>query len=135
MGNGQRCNKPLRGGVILTYKMKKTETEHILRIICKDYPRRKRLLESTRNQGTSTAILQACYVLNQAVDEAMAETYAQTQAFAPNFGEVMLTDIAECRGFAFSPLSAVMCENSYKKYKRQVKEGIARRLCLPVYPS
>ena len=111
----------------MTYKMKKIETEHMVRVICSDYPRRKRVLEKAQDR---TDIVMACSLLNKAVDDAIAEAYALTHAYAPNFGEIMRTDIAECRGFAHSPLSAVMCEGSYKKYKRMVKQGIATRLGL-----
>ena len=113
----------------MRYIMKKpeTETERILRAICSDYPRRKKVLQKSQ---LPAEVLQVCLVLNQAVDESMEEAYAVTQVYAPNFSEVMLKDIAECRGFAYSPLSAVMCEGSYKKYKRMVKNGIATRLGL-----
>ena len=113
----------------MKYKMKRaqTQTEHILRVICSDYPRRKLVLERSK---MPKEILQVCLLLNQAVDESIADAYQQTQAYDPNFCDIMRTDIAECRGFASSPLSGVMCEGSYTKYKRMVKQGIAKRLGL-----
>ena len=124
-----RNTNHLRGGVFLRYVMKKasTETEHILRVICSDYPRRQKLLEKSE---MPMEMLSFCSLLNQAVDEAIAEAYAQTQAYSPNFSDIMRTDIAQGRGFTRSPLSGVMCEGSYKKYKRMVKQGIAKRLGL-----
>ena len=103
------------------------ETEHFIRVICEDYPRRANLL---LRQNASNEVLTMCALLNQAVDEAATEVYQKSQAYAPHFAQIMREDIAKCRGFAFSPLSSAMCEGSYKKYKRMVKEGIAKRLGL-----
>ena len=108
-------------------KKASTETEHILRVICSDYPRRKRILEKSE---LPQEMLCFCSLLNQAVDDAIDEAYQQTQAYSDNFSEIMRTDIAQGRGFTRSPLSGVMCEGSYKKYKRMVKQGIAKRLGL-----
>lgn len=103
------------------------ETEHIIRVICEDYPRRAKLLQ---RKNASDEVLQICALLNGAVDDATAEAYNMSHAYAPHFAQTMREDIAKCRGFTFSPLSAAMCEGSYKKYKRMVKEGIAKRLGL-----
>lgn len=105
----------------------KIKTERVIRAICSDYPRRKILLEKGQMPDS---ILLACTLLNQAVDESIADAYRLTRAFSPNFGNAMRIDIAEGRGFAFSPLSAVMSEGSYKKYKRLIKDGIVKRLAL-----
>lgn len=111
----------------MTYIMRKADKEHILRAICSDYPRRAKAIAAGK---LSPSLLHCCVVMNQAVDEAIAEAYSMTRAYSPNFAEIMRQDIADCRGFAFSPLSAVMCEGSYKKYKRMIKAGIAARLGL-----
>lgn len=104
-----------------------TEAEQVVRAICLDYPRRAEVI---RRGTAETQILQACLLLNRAVDDATAQAYDMTRAWSPDFAEIMRVDIADCRGYASSPLSGVMSEGSYKKYKRMIKHGIARRLGL-----
>ena len=104
-----------------------TAAEQLVRAICMDYPRRAELI---RRGTAEPPILQTCLLLNRAVDDAAAQAYDLTRAWAPDFAEIMRTDIADCRGYASSPLSGVMSEGSYKKYKRMIKHNIARRLGL-----
>ena len=111
----------------MTDKRFSRQTEMAIRAICADYPRRARILAADR---VPQELKDACGLLNRTVDEATALAYDLTRAWAENFCEVLREDIAQCRGYARSPLSGVMSEGSYKKYKHIVKREIARRLCL-----
>lgn len=103
------------------------EAELLIRTVCADYDRRARLV----NREMICPRVQEMYLaLNAAIDGALAGVYEKTRAYAPRFAEQMRTDIATCRGYARSPLSGVMSEGSYKKYKRLCKQEIAQALLL-----
>ncbi|MBO7150204.1 MAG: hypothetical protein J6V82_00480, partial [Clostridia bacterium] len=98
----------------MTNKLSK-DTEQLIRTVCADYERRARLV---RREMISPRVQEMYLSLNAAIDGAMSTVYEKTRAYAPHFSEQMRTDIAKCRGYARSPLSGVMSEGSYKKYKR-----------------
>lgn len=107
--------------------MDKREIEHTVRLICSDYPRRECIL----NKGSaSDSVLTLYAALNKAVDDAIADAYTKCSAYVPHFAEIMIDDIAECRGYPNTAMHVAMSEGAYKKYKRMIKEGIAYRLGL-----
>ena len=115
-----------RGGKIMTKKLSK-EAEQLIRTVCADYERRARLV---RREMISPRMQEMYVSLNAAIDGAMSDVYERTRVYAPKFSEQMRADIAECRGYARSPLSGLMSEGSYKKYKRMCKTEIAEALLL-----
>ena len=99
----------------------------IVRIVCADYQRRKRVLQEG---STSYGVLALYASLNKAVEEAIEAAYKECRAYVPHFAEIMIDDIAECRGYNNTAMHTAMCDSAYKKYKRMVKEGIEKRLGL-----
>ena len=99
------------------------EMELSVRSLCADYDRRARVIR----RGGYTRLSAAMEVLQDVVDGALEEVYQRTQIYSPEFGRIMRTDIADCRGYTRSPLSGLMSEGTYKKYKRLAKEEIAKR--------
>lgn len=99
------------------------EMELSVRSLCADYDRRAGVIR----RGGATRLTAALEVLQDIVDDALAEVYVRTQIFSPDFGRIMRTDIADCRGYTRSPLSGLMSEGTYKKYKRLAKEEIAKK--------
>ena len=99
----------------------------LVRIVCADYQRRRRVLQKG---PTSSDVLTLYATLNKAVDDAIAEAYKKCHAYAPHFAEIMIDDIAECRGYANTAMHPAMGEGAYKKYKGMIKKGIAKRLGL-----
>ena len=99
----------------------------IVRIVCADYQRRKRVLQKG---PTPYGVLPLYTALNKAVDDSIEAAYKECRAYVPHFAEIMIDDIAECRGYNNTAMHTAMCDSAYKKYKRMVKEGIAKRLGL-----
>ena len=107
--------------------------EDIVRIVCADYQRRKRILDPlcpTEGPPIYDDTMCLYRILNRFVDEAIEAAYKECRSYVPHFAEIMIDDIAECRGYNNTAMRGAMCDSAYKKYKRMVKESIEKRLGL-----
>ena len=101
--------------------------EQTIIIIFKGYEKRKEELERMK---APYELLVAHNYINKAIDETLDIQYQQMRLFVPQFKSVMLRDIAECISYGKSDLKSYMSNGTYKKYKKRIKEEVAKRLYL-----
>ncbi len=104
--------------------MKKTSDSERLNLLiialCRDYDRRKRAV-AARCVGKRVRMEYA--YLNARILEGAGEIIGAALA------EQMIMEIGDAIGYAYSKLN-YLSEVTYKRYKKEVKENIARRLYL-----
>ena len=98
---------------------KSTLTELVC-ALCKDYSRRNGLMSCN---STSRRVKNELVYINMRVFEAVSEIVGSECA------EVMIYDIGNSIGYAKTELYC-FSEGSYKKYKREAVQNIAKRLFL-----
>ena len=102
---------------------KKSDSECLDRLIvalCRDYDRRKRAI--TASSVGKRVRMEYAY-LNARILEGAGEITGGALA------EKMITEIGNGTGYAYSDLEC-LSEATYKRYKKEVKKNIARRLHL-----
>ena len=105
----------MRNGQIMT-----STVDALVVALCADFARRKRILE---RKTSSYPVIMECRFLNYRMLDAAAEIVGESLA------EVFIREIGERVGYSSTNLTH-LSESVYKARKIEVKEAIAKRLCL-----
>ena len=108
----------------MIYKMKKNSQrdglDKLIVALCRDYRRRSQAIASG---SVSRRVRMEYAYLNARILEGAGEIVGSAMA------EEFVNDIGDSIGYAYTALTC-LGEATYKRYKQEVKENIARRLYL-----
>lgn len=96
-------------------------------LLFRGYDKRKNVVDSMK---APYEIILAYNYVNKVIDDELEVAYMGMPVFAPTFKEDMIKDIANRTGYDKSALRHYMSLNTYKKYKRRIKEAVAKRIPL-----
>ena len=96
-------------------------------MVFKDYARREKVIQ----EGKCPSVMLVAYrYMNEVIDEELASAYSRTRCYAPQFDEMMKSDISYGVPYEHPYLNENMSRSTYNKLKRFVIDGVTKRLAL-----
>lgn len=97
----------------------------VIRAICADYPRRKRIIETVVHTHTDEETLKHFKDYNERIDRALSE-------LEEGLRDYILSDIMHGNGYNYSMASPLLTNNAYYERKNKILWNLARELNLVI---